>query len=115
MRVESASYLREVYRALGRAFGALEGEARLFAEPFVQADQYGKDTQGIACIDLVYPWVKTGAIRFGTPMETVSEGPSYALLDGNGGPGQITANRAMDVAIEKARESTVGLGVGAEY
>ena len=31
------------------------------------------------------------------------------LLDGNRGPGQITATRAMDVAIEKARESTVGL------
>ena len=109
MRVEKASYLREVYRALGRGFGASEEETRLFAEPFVQADLFGKDTQGIACIDLVYPWVKSGALQFGTPLEIVSEGPSYALLDGNGGPGQITATRAMEVAIEKARESTVGL------
>lgn len=109
MRVEKASYLREVYRALGKAFGASEEEVRLFAEPFVQADLYGKDTQGIACIDLVYPWVKSGAVLFGTPTETVSEGPSYALIDGNGGPGQVVATRAMDVAIRKARESTVGL------
>ena len=109
MRVEKATYLREVYRALGRGFGASDEEARLFAEPFVQADLFGKDTQGIACIDLVYPWVKSGALRFGTDIETVSEGPSYALLDGNGGPGQIAATRAIDVAIGKARESTVGL------
>ena len=109
MRVEKASYLREVYRALGRGFGASEEEARLFAEPFVQADLFGKDTQGIACIDLVYPWVKSGALRFGTQIETVSEGPSYALVDGNGGAGQIVATKAMDVAVAKARESTVGL------
>ena len=109
MRVERASYLREVYRALGRGFGASEEEARLFAEPFVQADLFGKDTQGIACIDLVYPWVKSGALQFGTPLEIVSEGPSYALLDGNRGPGQVTATRAMNLAIEKASESAVGL------
>ena len=109
MRVEKASYLRDVYQALGRGFGASKEESRLFAEPFVQADLFGKDTQGIACIDLVYPWVKSGALRFGTPLETVSEGPSFALMDGNGGPGQITATKAMDVAIGKARESTVGL------
>ncbi len=94
---------------MARACGASEGEARLFAEPFVQADLYGKDTQGIACIDLVYPWIRSGAVRFGTPTETVSEGPSFALLDGNGGPGQVVAARGMDMAIQKARESTVGL------
>ena len=109
MRIERATFLREVYRALARAFGASEEEARLFAEPFVQGDLYGKDTQGIACIDLVYPWIRSGAVRFGTPTETVSEGPSYALLDGNDGPGQIVATRGMDLAIRKARESTVGI------
>lgn len=109
MRIEKASFLREVYRALARGCGASEVESRLFAEPFVTADLYGKDTQGIACIDLVYPWIRSGAVRFGTATEVVSEGPSYALLDGNRGPGQVVAARGMDVAILKALESTVGL------
>ena len=88
MRIERAEFLREVYRAIACACGASEDEARLFAEPFVQGDLYGKDTQGIACIDLVYPWIRSGAVRFGTPTETVSEGPSYALLDGMAGRGR---------------------------
>ena len=101
MRIERAGFLREVYRALARAFGASEEEARLFAEPFVRGDLYGKDTQGIACIDLVYPWIRSGAVRFGTPTETVSEGPSYALLDGNDGPGQIVATKGNEPGYSK--------------
>ena len=108
MRRESSTYLQAVYQAIWMGLGAPRSEARTFARCFVKADLLGKDTQGMACIPLVYPWVRSGAIRFGRPIKVVREGPSFAVIDGARGPGQVVATRAMEIAIQKARESTIG-------
>ena len=107
MRTETAGYMQRAYEAVWRALGAEEEEARIYAGCFVNADVLGKETQGIACIPLVYPWIRDGAIRFGTSISVVKEGPSFALIDGNQGPGAVVATKAMEVAIEKARDATV--------
>ena len=109
MRIESAQYLRSIYEAIARSLGAPDEEARVFAGSFIKADLFGKDTQGIACIALVYPWIRSGAIQFGTTPDVVKEGPSFALIDGNRGPGQVVATMAMEIAINKAKNATVGL------
>ena len=108
MRTETAEYLRRAYQAIWHALGSRGEEAEIYARCFVRADLLGKETQGIACLPLVYPWIKAGAIQFGRPLTTVREGPSFALVDGNSGPGQVCATRAMAIAIDKAREHTVG-------
>ena len=108
VHIESAEYLQRVYESIWRALGAHGEEAEIYARCFVRADLLGKETQGIACIPLVYPWIRSGAIRFGCSLTTVREGPSFALVDGNSGPGQVCATRAMEIALEKARSSTVG-------
>ena len=108
MRIESGEYLQHVYEAIWHALGAHDEEAEIYARCFVRADLLGKETQGIACIPLVYPWIRSGAIQFGRSLTTLREGPSFALFDGNSGPGQVCATRAMGVALEKAREHTVG-------
>ena len=108
MRRESAHYLQGVYEAIWRQVGASEDEARIFARCFARADVLGKDTQGIAAIPLVFPWVGSGAIRFGVPITVVKEGPAFAVVDGERGPGQIVGTKAMEIAIRKAREATVG-------
>ena len=82
MRSESADYLRTIYEAVARGLGAAEDEARIFAGSFIQADLFGKDTQGIACIPLLYPWFRSGAIRFGATPKVVKQGPSFVLIDG---------------------------------
>ena len=108
MRTESAEYLQRIYEAIWRALGAQGEEAEIYARCFTRADLLGKETQGIAAVPLVYPWVRAGAIRFGQELSVVREGPSFALVDGNSGPGQVVATRAMAIAIDKARTSSVG-------
>ena len=108
MRSETAQYLLAVYKAIWRGLGAAEEEADIYARCFVRADLLGKETQGIACVPLVYPWIRSGAIRFGQAITIEREGPSFALVDGHSSPGQVCAVRAMEIAIEKAREHTVG-------
>ena len=108
MRTEQSSTLQAVYAAIARALGAADEEAAIFARCFVKADLLGKETQGMAAVPLVYPWIKAGAVRFGAPTTIVKEGPGFALVDGAHGAGQVVATRAMEIAIEKARTATVG-------
>jgi LDH2 family malate/lactate/ureidoglycolate dehydrogenase len=108
MRTFPADHLHAVYAAIARRMGADAQEAEIFARCFVLPDLRGKETQGIACVSLVYPWLRNGAARFGAPFTVVQEGPSHALVDGGHGVGQVVATRAMELAIRKAREATVG-------
>jgi L-2-hydroxycarboxylate dehydrogenase (NAD+) len=107
MRRESSEYLQAVYEAIWKRLGAPAEEARIYARCFVRADLAGKDTQGIACIPLVYPWIRKGGIAFGRPTKVVKEDTGFALVDGQRGPGQVVCTRAMQLAIEKARTATV--------
>lgn len=108
MRTESAPYLRTVYETITRNCGASEEEARMFARCYLNADLTGRDTQGIALFPSTIAQIRTGVVRFGRPVTTRAEGPGYAVLDGAHGPGQLVAIRAMELAIQKARETAIG-------
>lgn len=108
MIIKSAEELRAFYEEFARMFGANEEEKVIFAECFLRADLRGKDTQGIAVIPLMYPWFQNGGVQFGTPFCIIADQPSFAIVDGRHGPGQVLATRAMDVAISKAKASGIG-------
>ena len=108
MRVESAEYLRKVYETFWQKLGAPKEEARIYAENLLKADLAGKSTQGLASLTISYPLVRSGSLKFGMPMTIVKEGPSFALIDGGHGTGQVIAARGMEIAIQKAKEATVG-------
>jgi LDH2 family malate/lactate/ureidoglycolate dehydrogenase len=112
MHRESAGFLQAVYESTWRGLGASTDEARIMANCFVRSDLAGagrgKEIAGIAAFPLVYRWVRSGGIRFGAPLTVVKEGASFALVDGGHGPGQVVTTRAMEIAIRKAREATVG-------
>lgn len=109
MRRESSSFLQALYEAIWSRLGASADEARIFARCFVRADLLGrKDTQGIAYIPNTYRKIRNGGIRLGVPIKIVREGAAFAVVDGGRGPGQLVATKAMEIAIQKAREATVG-------
>ena len=108
MRRESAIFLQKLYETIWQQLGASPEEARIFAKCYVRADLTGRDTQGVAYIPPTYRKVRNGGIRFGVPIAIVKEGPAFAVIDGGRGPGQVVATYAMEIAIQKAREATVG-------
>lgn len=59
-------------------------------------------------LPVLYGSARRGAIRFGAPITILKEGPGFALIDGGRGPGLVVVTKAMEVAIQKAREGTVG-------
>ena len=105
----------KLYRFVTLVFqklGVSEQDAKIAAQVLVMADLRGVDSHGVMRLNLHTWYVKglrDGEINPRPKIEVVSEAPSVALVDGDGGLGMVVGHRAMEVAIKKAAEVGVGL------
>jgi LDH2 family malate/lactate/ureidoglycolate dehydrogenase len=60
---------------------------------------------------IYYDRVKAGILSPTTDFEIVKEGPTTAVIDGHDGMGLVVAPRAMQMAIDKARQYGLGMTV----
>jgi LDH2 family malate/lactate/ureidoglycolate dehydrogenase len=94
-----------------RAIGATEEETAIITEGLMTASLWWHPAQGQG-IDKLFMYhrrVRDGGIVPGARMTWTRDGPSTALLDGANGFGYVAAYRAMERAVEKARQSGVGM------
>ncbi len=101
---------------VARIFGGLglsEGDASTVADSLVEADLMGVSSHGVSnYIELLYePALRGGLVDKRSLIEIVRETPTMALVDGGGAMGHLVATRAMEIAIEKARATGVGIVV----
>ena len=90
--------------------GVPESEARLGADVLIFADESGIDTHGVSNMLRSYVAAyNSKSINPDPRMTIVKETPSTATIDGDGGLGLMIAPKAMEIAIQKAKE--VGTGV----
>jgi L-2-hydroxycarboxylate dehydrogenase (NAD+) len=83
-------------------------DAKLAAEVLLSADLRGVDSHGVARLSGYVRLWETKRIN-GTPnVQIVHETPSTAVVDGDSGLGLVVAPKAMQIAIEKAKN--VGTG-----
>ena len=85
-------------------------DAQTVADVLVQADLWGITTHGVSnYIKGIYvPLLSNKTITSNPTIKTLSEGPSVALMDGDGGMGHVVAVHAMELAINKARDTGIG-------
>ncbi len=103
-----SSWLKEFTQQVFEAMGCPAGEAEAAAECLNQADLRGVDSHGVARLSgYVRLWEKK-RLNAAPAMRVVHETPSTAVLDGDLGLGLVTAHKAMEIAMEKARN--VGSG-----
>ena len=96
--------VREAMQRLLRGVGFQIDAAADLAESFLEPDLRGHARQGFD--HLVYyfiPLVTAGRVDPLGEVTVSREGPAYALLDGGRGAGHFAVNRAIDIAIAKAR------------
>lgn len=106
--VYSYETLHRFARSVFIRIGCSEDQAQLATEVLLRADLRGIDSHGIARLSgYVRLWEK-GRVNCTPTIETVHETPSTAVVDGDRGLGLVVAPRAMEIAIEKARN--VGTG-----
>lgn len=107
----AAPQLEAVIRGIFSRLGLPDTDAGLCARALVTADLLGVDSHGVSnYIQILYvPGLRGGSINPRPEIRPLSETPTTALLDGDGGIGLVVGTRAMELAIRKAEESGIGV------
>lgn len=100
-----ADRLRGQVLAILGAWGMPEDEASTTVDHLLYADLCGIDSHGVGMLLHYHRALRDGSMVVPARVQVVSEGPASALLDGGGGLGHVPADRAMRMAIAKAREA----------
>ncbi|HEX5415883.1 MAG TPA: Ldh family oxidoreductase [Chloroflexota bacterium] len=89
--------------------GLSRGDAMLTAATLVEADLRGVTSHGSRLVPGYLRRLRDGGINRDPVIRVLREGPAYVHLDGDNGPGQVVAHRAMQHAIACARNVGVGI------
>lgn len=108
MPTVNAGTLEKVTYEILRAIGTPEEDARITAHLILESNLTGHESHGVVLVPGYINRVKKGFIVPGSPTEVVQDEPTYALIDGHRNFGHIVAYRATQLAIEKARKTTIG-------
>ncbi|HUF86659.1 MAG TPA: Ldh family oxidoreductase [Thermohalobaculum sp.] len=101
-RVPAEALVRMVARIFEAAGGSAT-EAEGIARSLVAANLAGHDSHGVIRTERYVMWVGRGILNFGRHVETVLEGPGFALLEGHHGFGQTIGPESVEVGVGKAR------------
>jgi uncharacterized oxidoreductase len=102
-RVPAEDLTRAVARIFLAAGGSAE-EAERIARDLVAANLAGHDSHGVIRTERYLMWLERGVLNFDRHVESVIDGPAFALLDANHGFGQTVGPEAVTIGIAKARE-----------
>jgi len=100
---------RKQLQLILQAWGMPEATAAGTAEIMGWADLHGVDTHGISMVPPYDERRQGGKIDMRAVPTVVKETPVSALVDGGGGLGHPNARRAMELAIEKAKKTGIGV------
>ncbi|HNX95885.1 MAG TPA: Ldh family oxidoreductase [Holophaga sp.] len=92
------------------AAGLPSDDARIVSEVLIESDRRGIDSHGIGRLKPIYiDRIRDGILNTTTTVEIVRERKTTAVIDGHNGMGHVVAKRAMQMAIDKAREHGMGM------
>jgi len=87
--------------------GVNETDAKTTADVLVTTDTWGTFTHGTKALRAYIRRLKGGGLKTNGHPHIVSEGPAFALVDGDSSLGMVSSVYAMRVAMEKARTAGV--------
>ncbi len=108
VRIEAAA-VRAFAVALFIRSGLTPDDAATSADVLLRADLRGVMSHGFKNLGNYVRGLHRGEIPTQPDIRAITETPVTALIDGDGGLGMVVGTRAMQLAIEKARTSTLGM------
>lgn len=96
-------YLWKCHYRIFLAAGVPDAEARTVATLMVRANLTGHDSHGVIRLPGYIDQIREGMIVPGAPFEISRETPTTAVVNGNWGFGFTVAEKAMRLAIKKAK------------
>jgi LDH2 family malate/lactate/ureidoglycolate dehydrogenase len=82
-------------------------QAKTIADVLVMTDTWGTFSHGTGALLNYIRAMRAGGIEPSATPEVVTDGPSWAIIDGHSGMGMPSCCMAMNLAIEKARSCTI--------
>ncbi|RZJ06784.1 MAG: Ldh family oxidoreductase, partial [Haliea sp.] len=89
--------------------GLSPADAQVMASSVVTADLRGTHSHGVIRLPFLIDRLLKGGAKRQPDIRIVSEAPATALVDGDQALGAITATRAMEIAVAKAKTQGVGM------
>ena len=84
-------------------------EAGIVAEHLVASNLVGHDSHGVLRIPEYVEWMEAGDVALGQHITIMHETETLAVIEGGWGFGQVIGLEAIEVAIEKAQQTGVGI------
>lgn len=92
------------------AYGIPAEDAEICTDILLASDRKGIESHGVNRFKPIYlDRIKDGIQHPETNFEVVRETPTTAVVDGNNGMGQVIGYKAMQMAIDKAKEFGMGM------
>ncbi|HIN29386.1 TPA: Ldh family oxidoreductase [Candidatus Poribacteria bacterium] len=107
MPVFNVDQLESVGKCIFQAVGAIQKEAEIVAGLLANANLTGHDSHGVIRIPQYLGFIETGHIVLNNEIEILRQTKSSAVINGNWGFGQVIASKAINIAIEKAKSTSV--------
>ncbi|MGH7179371.1 MAG: Ldh family oxidoreductase, partial [Tepidisphaeraceae bacterium] len=101
--------LEEQIGAILRGWRMPEEQSAIVTRHILYADLHGIDSHGCAMLRHYHRGLTDGSLSASPVVSTLRETATTALIDGGGGLGHFPADTAMKTAINKCRESGVGI------
>jgi LDH2 family malate/lactate/ureidoglycolate dehydrogenase len=101
---------QQIRRQLGsvlRAWGMYDAHADTTAEMMLETDLRGVDSHGISMLPTYDCEFRSGRLNMRPLFKTVREGPAVALIDADASLGHPVSVHAMNLAVDKCRETGV--------
>jgi L-2-hydroxycarboxylate dehydrogenase (NAD+) len=91
-------------------FGVPEPDAAIVTDVLIESDKRGIDSHGIGRLKPIYlDRIDDGILNPITTIEMMKETATTAVLDGHNGMGHVAAKKAMQIAIDKAKQYGMGM------
>ena len=108
MKVNAVKYREFCLNALIKC-GVKKEAAEAIADCCVMTDMLGITTHGTVNIPKYVKKMNAGGINVNATPSVITEGPTWARLDGQGGFGMYNGRYAIDLAMKKAEESGMSI------
>ncbi|MBQ2679540.1 MAG: Ldh family oxidoreductase [Firmicutes bacterium] len=112
MYYETFERMEEFMKKSFAAAGVPEEDAAVCAKVLIESDKRGIDSHGVGRFKPIYiDRIEDGIQNPVTEFEIVRDNKATAVIDGHDGMGHVIGTRAMQMAIDKAKEHGLGMVV----
>ena len=84
-------------------------ESKIISDVLLLSDLFGIESHGMQRLVRYHKGIEKGLIKLDAKPEVIFDTPVSAVIDAKDGMGQLVGHKAMEIAIEKAKQSGVGI------